>query len=145
MGSGSILHAKKIADFSLKVYTIYILIYLCTKSFCMTNHLVDILVEIIDFVTIIIIFWSFLYAAIQLLLHYSYAFFHTWLKWMKIKKIRILLGENLLLALEIFICADIILSVQDPSMEHLTQLAIIVAIRIVIAYFLQHEIKELSV
>jgi uncharacterized membrane protein len=64
---------------------------------------------------------------------------------MKIKKIRILLGENLLLALEIFICADIILSVQDPSMEHLTQLAIIVAIRIVIAYFLQHEIKELSV
>jgi uncharacterized membrane protein len=63
---------------------------------------------------------------------------------MKVKKIRIQLGEYLLLALEIFICADIILSVQDPSLEHLTQLGIIVVIRIVIAYFLQHEIKELS-
>lgn len=111
----------------------------------MTDHLVEVLVEIIDLVTIIIIFGSFAYAAIQLILHYTYALFHTWLKWMKIKKIRILLGENLLLALEIFICADIILSVQDPSMEHLTQLAIIVTIRIVIAYFLQHEIKQLSI
>lgn len=111
----------------------------------MANQLVDILVEIIDLVTIAIIFWSFSYAVIQLVLHHTHEFFGVWLKWMKVKKIRIILGENLLLALEIFICADIILSVQNPSMEHLTQLSIIVAIRIVIAYFLQHEIKELSV
>lgn len=118
--------------------------FIFISSFLMVNHLIQILVEVIDFVTIAIIFVSFAYAVLQLVFLHTHRMFGRWQKWMKVKKIRIQLWEYLLLALEIFICADIILSVQDPSMEHLTQLWIIVVIRIVIAYFLQHEIKELS-
>lgn len=107
------------------------------------DKLVHVLVEIIDVVTISIIFYSFAYAII------SYVGFHTH-KWFKrpkraqnFNKIRLQLGEHLLFALEIFICADIILSVKEPTVEHLTQLGIIVIIRIIIAYFLQREINEL--
>ncbi len=112
----------------------------------MTDGLVTVFVEIIDSITILVIFLSFCYAILHYVMHYTFKCF--WrpkgknTKWMN--AIRMKLWENLLFALELLICADIILSVQDPSVEHLTQLWIIVLIRILIAYFLQREIHEIE-
>lgn len=111
----------------------------------MIDSLVHVLVETIDVVTIVIIFYSFAVAIISYLLFQSHRRCKIPRKAKNFNKIRLDLGEQLLFALEIFICADIILSVKEPSVEHLTQLGIIVVIRIVIAYFLQREIKELHV
>lgn len=90
----------------------------------MLDSLVMALVTIIDIVTILLIFYAFLQAVIQFVFHHLYKAI-AWPKRFhgkEVRKIRVKLGEYLLLALEIFICADIILSVKDPTIEHLTQL-----------------------
>lgn len=107
------------------------------------DHVVHMFVEIIDFVTIFIIFGSFLYAVISYLLFHVHRLSGRPKICDDFNKIRLQLWEHLLFALEIFICADIILSVWDPSFDHLMQLGAIVIIRIVISYFLQREINQL--
>lgn len=110
----------------------------------MLDTLVISFVEIIDLVTILIIFYSFLVAVCSFVAHHTHKAFNWPKHSKKLSTIRVKLGEYLLLALEIFICADIILSVKDPSVEHLMQLGVIVLIRILIAYFLQKEIFEIE-
>lgn len=106
--------------------------------------LVEYMVEIIDLLTVLIIFFGFSYAIVLFVFH------HTHRRWKRptwsvsLHRIRVVLGEYLLVALELFICADVILSVKDPSVEHLTQLGVIVLIRIMIAYFLQRELAHIS-
>jgi uncharacterized membrane protein len=56
--------------------------------------------------------------------------------------IRQRLGAHLLLGLEIFIAADIISTVITPTWEKVGILAVIVAIRTVLSYFLRIELKE---
>jgi uncharacterized membrane protein len=56
-------------------------------------------------------------------------------------EIRIRLGGKMVLALEFFIAGDIIQTVMVPSWESLGILAGIVAIRTVIAYFLEYELR----
>lgn len=107
------------------------------------NNIVPIMVETIDMMTIVIIFYSFMRAIYQFLIHHTNRWFNYPKNPTSFNKIRVELWEYLLLALEIFICSDIILSVKEPTIEHLTQLSIIVIIRIVIAHFLQKEISEL--
>lgn len=51
------------------------------------------------------------------------------------------LGGYVLLSLEILIVADIIESIAKPTLEDIIRLAAIVAIRTVISYFLNKEIK----
>lgn len=112
----------------------------------MPSRLVHYLVEIIDFITISVIFVSFCWAFLSYLFHHSWKAFgrpkHKETRGMN--TIRLKLWQNLLFALELLICADIILSVQDPSIENLLQLWAIVIIRILIAYFLQREIHEIE-
>ena len=52
------------------------------------------------------------------------------------------IGYHLLLGLEFLIAADIIRSIVKPTLEELAILGAIVAIRIVIGYFLGKEIQE---
>jgi uncharacterized membrane protein len=52
------------------------------------------------------------------------------------------LGSYLLLGLEFMIAADVIHTVLDPTMDSLIILGAIVAIRTVISYFLNLELKQ---
>ena len=52
------------------------------------------------------------------------------------------LGGYILLALEVLIVADIIDSIAKPTFEDILRLAAIVAIRTVISYFLNKEIRD---
>lgn len=52
------------------------------------------------------------------------------------------LGGYVLLSLEILIVADIIESIAKPTLEDIVRLAAIVAIRTVISYFLNKEIRQ---
>lgn len=52
------------------------------------------------------------------------------------------LGVYILLSLEILITADIIDTILQPTVEDLVKLGAIVAIRTVISYFLNREIRE---
>ena len=56
--------------------------------------------------------------------------------------IRERLGAHLLLGLDFFIAADIIKSVVAPTWENVGILAAIVAIRIVLSYFLTREMEQ---
>ncbi|RJQ50917.1 MAG: DUF1622 domain-containing protein [Actinobacteria bacterium] len=49
-------------------------------------------------------------------------------------------GERILLGLEFFVAADIIRSMVTPGFAELGQLAVIVAIRVALGYFLEREI-----
>ncbi len=55
------------------------------------------------------------------------------------------LGGYVLLGLEILIVADIIESILKPTFEDILKLAAIVAIRTVISYFLNKEIREAGI
>ncbi len=57
-------------------------------------------------------------------------------------KIRHNLGRYLLLGLEFLVAADVIRSIVKPSLQEVTILAIIVAIRTVISFFLNREIER---
>ena len=59
-------------------------------------------------------------------------------------RIRVGLGKYLLLGLELIIAADIIETIISPSLDELLILAIIVAIRTVLSFFLSREIKEVK-
>jgi len=57
-------------------------------------------------------------------------------------RIREHLGSHLLLALDLFIGADIIKSVVTPGWENIAMLGAIVLIRIVLSYFLEREMER---
>ena len=56
--------------------------------------------------------------------------------------IRISIGRKMVLSLEFFIASDIIQTVVIPTWESLGMLAGIVAIRTVIAYFIEYEMRQ---
>ena len=56
--------------------------------------------------------------------------------------VRYNLGYHLLIALELLIAADIIRTIIKPTLEELGILGAIVAIRVVLSYFLHIEIKR---
>lgn len=58
------------------------------------------------------------------------------------ESIRHQLGAHLLLGLEIFIAADIISSFIAPTWDKVGILAVVVAIRTVLSYFLEREIRS---
>ncbi|TVR89514.1 MAG: DUF1622 domain-containing protein [Saprospirales bacterium] len=60
------------------------------------------------------------------------------------ESIRHQFASFLLLALEFLIAADIILTVIHPTFEEIAILASIVAIRTVISYFLEKEIRDFN-
>ncbi len=59
-------------------------------------------------------------------------------------KLRVNLGQLILLALEFLIVSDILHSIAHRSLEDLGVLGVIVLIRVLLAYFLDREISRLS-
>jgi uncharacterized membrane protein len=57
---------------------------------------------------------------------------------------RIVLARYILAALEVFIVADLLMTVLTLSIESLAFLAVLVLIRSVISYFLEHEIRAIQ-
>lgn len=104
----------------------------------------EIIVAVIDIMTVLVILYWFVFAIYMFVkMHMDNLFWekHTSVD---LSVIRVKLWSYLLLALELFIAADIILTIGDPSVEHLVQLWAIVIIRIVISHFLQKEMTELT-
>lgn len=58
--------------------------------------------------------------------------------------IRLKLGLYLLLALEFLIAKDVILTIFDPSLSDLIILSVIIAIRVILSYFLHRELKDIK-
>jgi uncharacterized membrane protein len=58
------------------------------------------------------------------------------------REIRVMFTNRILFGLEFFIVSDLIRTFTDPSLEELFRLGVIVAIRVVLAYFLEREAKE---
>ena len=61
-----------------------------------------------------------------------------------LERIRSDVGRHLLLGLEFLIAADIMRTIAQPSLEQVTVLAIIVAIRTVLSFFLTREIERVG-
>ena len=59
-------------------------------------------------------------------------------------QIRLMLGKYLSLGLEIFIGKDIVATILSPNWQEIERLGAIVAIRIVLNYFLNRDIKLLT-
>ena len=58
------------------------------------------------------------------------------------RDIRVMFTNRILFGLEFFIVSDLIRTFSDPALEELFRLGVIVAIRVVLAYFLEREAKE---
>lgn len=63
-------------------------------------------------------------------------------KFLRLHKVKAELGNFVLLGLEILIVADIIGTIIHPTLDDIIRLAAIVAIRTVISFFLNKEIKD---
>jgi uncharacterized membrane protein len=61
-----------------------------------------------------------------------------------LEKIRLGVGRHLLLGLEFLIAADIMRTIAQPTLEQVTVLAIIVAIRTVLSFFLTRDIEHIA-
>ena len=57
---------------------------------------------------------------------------------------RIVLARYILMALEVFIVADLLMTLLSASLESLMFLALLVLVRSVISWFLEHEISKLT-
>lgn len=105
------------------------------------KHLLEILILILNALSIIVIVWgaaltfiSFIKSEINVKNRDDTV--------MKIGTIKNHLGSYILLGLEILICADIIESILNPTINDMVILASIVVIRTFISYFLNKEIES---
>ena len=110
----------------------------------MDQHLVHVIAEIIHLaisaVGAFIVIWGTIgavisFTAVKLSKKRDRLVLHT-------DEIRERLGAHLLLSLEIFIGADIVVSVVTPTWETVGLLAAIVVIRTVLSYFLTQEVEH---
>ncbi len=104
----------------------------------------EIIVAVVDMMTVVVILYGFLFAIYLFVKMHIDNIFGEKHTAVDLSVIRVKLGSYLLLALELFIAADIILTIGDPSLDHILQLAAIVVIRIIISHFLQAEMNELK-
>jgi len=104
----------------------------------------QIIVAVVDIVTVVVILYGFMFAIYLFVKMHIDNIFGERHTAVDLSVIRVKLWSYLLLALELFIAADIILTIWDPSIEHILQLGAIVVIRIVISHFLQAEMNELK-
>jgi len=61
---------------------------------------------------------------------------------LRIERLMLSMGENMVLGLDFFLASDIIATVRTPNFSSLGQLGALVIIRTVLSYFLQREIKS---
>ena len=100
------------------------------------------IITAIDFVGVAIVLWGTIVASI--------AFIHLKLQWQGPESfivgsagIRASLGTYILLGLEFMIASDIINTFARPTAQDVLTLAVVVAIRTAISYFLRKEIDSL--
>ena len=95
----------------------------------------------VSIIGVIVIFWGVLIVAVEFL-HSEFSFLRKNRKQNNDKKnVRGHLGSYILLGLEFMIAGDIMHTVLNPSKDSLILLGSIVAIRTVISYFLNKELK----
>ena len=58
------------------------------------------------------------------------------------RDIRVMFTNRILFGLEFFIVSDLVRTFTDPSLDELLRLGTVVAIRVVLDYFLEREAKE---
>ena len=98
-------------------------------------------VPVIQIVGVAIVVWSVLEASVRLVRR-GWQLVLRGAATTGLGQIRVEIGRKMVLALEFFIAGDIIQTVVVPSWESLGILAGIVAIRTVIAYFLEYEMRH---
>jgi uncharacterized membrane protein len=109
----------------------------------MIHEVVYLIADVIHWVIIVTIIVGFLHI-IHLL---AWRLAHTMIWWpvrsYTLHRIRAILGEYLMLIMEMFIVVDVILLIDHADMDRLVQLSIVVIIRVIISYFLQKELDHL--
>jgi uncharacterized membrane protein len=103
-------------------------------------ELLNILSFSVSIVGVIIIFWGVIITIVEFL-YSEYKFLIKDKRVVFEKKARSLLGSYILLGLEFLIAGDIIHTVIKPTQEALVVLGAIVAIRTVISFFLNKELR----
>ncbi|MFC1910068.1 DUF1622 domain-containing protein [Chloroflexota bacterium] len=105
----------------------------------------NILIAILEYISLaigifafLIIFWGVIRGVIELVT----ANFTRKKRPDSLSKVRYDLGYHLLVALEFLIAADIIRTIIKPTLEELGILGAIVAIRVVLSYFLHREVDQ---
>lgn len=113
------------------------------SDFLWIEQILNYVVYGMDFLSVCVVLYWFVYAILMFLrMHIEY------ISWEKAESIdltliRIRLWAYLLLALELFVASDIVMTILNPSYEQLLQLSLLVVIRIVLTFFLQREMNEL--
>jgi uncharacterized membrane protein len=101
---------------------------------------IDFVVPTIQMIGVAVVIWGVLEALTRVLQHGWQIASGGTAAW-SFGRIRIGIGRKLVLGLEFFIASDIIQTVVVPTWESLGILASIVAIRTVIVYFLEYEMR----
>ena len=109
----------------------------------------DILSDILEYISFgigLIAFLIIIWGVIKSLVEFAKAYFSKHSKEKQrlnlLNSVRYDLGYHLLIALEFLIAADIIRTIIKPTLEELGILGAIVAIRVVLSYFLHKEISR---
>ena len=108
------------------------------------HYILGYIVEVVDIATVVVMMYGFAYSMVLLAQMHRDHRMGDQHKSIDLSVIRIKLWSYLLLALELFIVADVLLTIWDQSIEHLIGLWSIVVIRVVITHFLQKEMTELK-
>jgi uncharacterized membrane protein len=97
---------------------------------------IDLASQAFGLVGVIVTVYAGVVAAVQLALRELGRSTHHY------REIRVMFTNRILFGLEFFIVSDLIRTFTDPALEELFRLGVIVAIRVVLAYFLEREAKE---
>ena len=99
---------------------------------------------VVGAIGVVVVGWGVLLGAIAFLRDEIISLMNRGAKDVPLEKIRYDVGRHLLLGLEFLIAADIMRTIAQPSLEQVTVLAIIVAIRTVLSFFLTREMERVS-
>ncbi|MGA3094299.1 MAG: DUF1622 domain-containing protein [Dehalococcoidales bacterium] len=99
---------------------------------------------VVGAIGVVVVGWGVLLGAIAFLRDEITSLMSRGAKDVPLEKIRYDVGRHLLLGLEFLIAADIMRTIAQPSLEQVTVLAIIVAIRTVLSFFLTREMERVN-
>jgi len=108
------------------------------------NSILDYLALIIGLIGLLIILWGVVEGLMKLIQNITLRFRKAGKQLVTMEYIRYNIGLHILLGLQFIIVADIIYTFLHRSLEELSVLGIIVAIRIGLGYFLGRELKSIE-
>jgi uncharacterized membrane protein len=91
---------------------------------------------------VVVVGWGVLKGALRFLVDELAALASRGAKDVPLEKIRADVGRHLLLGLEFLIAADIMRTIAQPALEQVIILAIIVAIRTVLSFFITRDVER---